>query len=280
MSEPRSREGKRRGHKLTAEKIVRLLELVVGTNGESGVRAIARLAGMDKSTVNRLLIQLQDLRIVESGVIAGRYIIGPRLFSLAAAVSARDDLWMAAKPTLERLAARFNETCYVAVLETGAYVFKNKVECTQPIRFVFELGQRLPLHAGAGGRAILMGMRREQMEEIIQRTTLEPLTTNTITDSESLRGQILRDRRRRYCVSIGERVVGGSAIASPFFGADGSCLGSVVFTCPAIRLDKSKIPEIGRAVLTASMQLSTRLGRPANQANYGSLAPVSRPRLD
>lgn len=244
----------------TAWKIVCLLEAVVASKQGIGVRELARATGIDKSAISRLFGQLQTIGVVEQAEATGRFTVGPRLFALSATIRERDTLWKATEPILTTLVQKFNETCYLATRERDMVIFREKIDCDQAIRYVIELGQASPLHAGAGGRAILAGMTTAEVEEFLATADLKGLTSDTITDPEELRHQISEDHRRRYSVSTGERVVGGSAVAAPYFTADGTCFGSIVFTCPRERFDVRRIPEIADAVVAASQDLSTRLG--------------------
>lgn len=244
----------------TALKVVQLLELLAARGDGIGVREVSRDTGMDKSAVSRLLDQLTELGMAGQSPVTGRYHAGPRLFALGATVHARDTLWQAAEPILRSLVARFNETCYLAIRDGDCVVFRDKVDCDHYIRYVIDADERSPLHAGAGGRAVLAGMPEAECEAVLARLTLTRLTANTITDRSELRRQVTEDRHRGYSISLGERVPEGSAIASPFHLPDGSCGGAVVLTCPAVRFDVRRAPEIADAVLGAGRGLSARVG--------------------
>jgi IclR family acetate operon transcriptional repressor len=244
----------------TAEKVVRLLELLAASRDGVGVREVSRETGMDKSAVSRLLDRLAQLTVAQQAPASGRYYAGPRLFALGATVHARDTLWQAAEPILRSLVARFNETCYLAIREGRDVVFREKVDCDHYLRYVIDAGERMPLHAGAGGRAVLAGVPPAEFERILAAMALPQLTPNTITDPAELRRQASEDRRRGYSVSMGERVPEGSAVAAPFLLPDGSCGGAVVLTCPAIRFDVRRVPEIADAVVAAGRSLSSRIG--------------------
>lgn len=244
----------------TASKLVSLLEALAAHEHGIGVRELARDTGIDKSAVSRLFDQLCDLGVAEQSEVSGRFRAGPRLFALAATIHGRDTMWEAAEPIVRTLAARFDETCYLATRELDQIMFREKVDCDHTVRYVIDVGERSPLHAGAGGRAILAGLSPEEFEEVVERTELVSVTSQTITDADELRRQIREDRSRGYSMSMGERVIGGCAIAAPFFSAGGLCRGSIVLTCPAQRFDVRLAPEIADAVRSASRQLSARLG--------------------
>lgn len=252
----------------TAAKLVRLLEALAAYEDGIGVRELERETGIDKSAISRLFDQLSDLDMATRAEVSGRFTVGPRLFALAATIHGRDTLWLAAEPVLRRLVARFNETCYLATRELDQIMFREKIDCDHTLRYVIDPGERVTLHAGAGGRAVLAGMPPDEVDEVLERIELTPLTSRTITDRDKLRRQAAKDRRRGYAMSTGERVVGGCAIAAPYFRADGTCRGSIVFTCPASRFNTRSAPEIAEAVVAAAQQLSRRLGyRPGDSSS-------------
>jgi DNA-binding IclR family transcriptional regulator len=244
----------------TVGRVVALLEAVATSEARTGVRALARQSGIDKSAVSRMLRQLSDLDMLEQTDDSGRYQIGPRFFAIAAAIASRDELWKAARPILERLVERYDETSYLAVRERDEVLFRERVECRQPIRYVIDLNRPSPLHAGSAGRAILSTLSDEEFERLVGRNQLQPVTPHTITDSAELRRLRDEDRRRGYTVSVAERSVGGCGLASPFFGNDGRCRGSLVMTMPHVRFELARVEEWGQAVRGAARELSVRLG--------------------
>lgn len=254
----------------TAEKAIVVLEALAAHDG-IGVREVARTERLDKSAVSRLLDQFVRLGVAERDPTGGRFRAGPRLFALGAAVHGRDTLWQAAEPILRELSGRFNETCYLATREGDEIVFRDKIDCDHHIRYVIDSGERGGLHAGAGGRAVLAGLPPAEVEQVLDRVELVRRTDRTLTDRDTLRRQVAEDRRRGYSLSMGERIVGGSAVAAPYFVAGGRCRGSIVFTCPDVRLDVARVPEIAEAVVGAARQLSARLGhRPSGAGEGGS----------
>lgn len=242
-------------------RVVALLEAVAAAESSVGVRELARLTGIDKSAVSRLLAQLLRLGMVDQAQdVQGRYTVGPRLFTISSMVSARDSLLVAARPILRGIADEVDETCYLSTVERDGYVLRDKADCNKPIRYFLEMGRPMPLNAGAGGRAVLSGMSAQQAAALLARVPLERVTERTVTEPDELLRLAEQDRVRGWSVSIGERVVGGSAIASPYFAADGSCRGALLLAIPSERLDEERIPELGRAVSAAARELSVRLG--------------------
>jgi IclR family acetate operon transcriptional repressor len=256
---PSARTAHRNRHN-TVAKVVMLLEALAAREEGIGVRELGRELGIDKSAISRLFEQFVELRVAEQDELSGRFRAGPALFSLAATVHGHDTLWRAAEPILRKLATTFNETCYLAIRDGDEIIFRDKVDCTHTVRYVIDPGERAPLHAGAGGRAVLMALGDDEVRRILKRTGLPAVTPHTITDPDQLLALLAADRKRHYAASRGERVPAGGAVAAPYFDASGRCLGSVVFTWPDQRYDPAEEPEIAAAVLRASEDLSRRLG--------------------
>lgn len=241
-------------------RIAAILDALATTDGGVGVRALARASGIDRSAVGRLLRQLADAGLAVPAEVPGRYAIGPRLFAIAGAVTSRDELRAAARPALEALGQRFNETSYLAVLEEERVVYRDVVESTQPIRYIAELGVPSPLHAGAAGRAILAALSDAAFDSWLATTDLLRLTPATVTDGSALTAVRAADRGRGYAASRGERIPGGAAVAAPFVDGTGRVRGSLVVTCPDGRLPATREAEIAAVLVVMARQLSWRLG--------------------
>lgn len=240
-------------------RAVTLLDLVSRSDAGVGVREAARLTGIDRSAVSRLLTQLDEMGWVTQERERGVYRVGPRLFAVGAAVRARDSIWKAAEPILQGVVDQYDETCYLTVRQGERMVFREKVDCSKRIRYVIDLGTTLDLTTGATGRAILSGMTDEEVGAILA-AGLVAHTGWTLTDPDAYRRQIAEDRRRGYSVSVRQWIDDGAGVASPFFDASGACAGALTLSCPADRLPADVIPGIGKTMLEAGRELSRRLG--------------------
>ena len=242
-----------------AARVTALIELV-GTHGsEIGPREAARLTGIDRSAVSRLLQQLETLEWVESDG-KGAYTVGPALLSVAAAVRQQDSLWKAARPLLEGLTDTYGETTYLAVLRhDNRLVFREKVDCAHRIRYVLDLNEPFPLTTGAAGRAILSALDDDEVDAVIAEG-LQAYTPDSVTDPDGYRALIAEDRRRGFSYSRSGWVSGGAGVAAPFFDAGATCRGAITLSAPIDRLPEDRAAVVGVAVADAAQALSARLG--------------------
>lgn len=192
---------------------------------------------------------------------AGRYVVGPQLYAMARSLTANDELASIARPILKRLVDDFNETAYVCTIDGDSLVIRQVVESTLPVRFVPSVNDRAPLHSASDGRAVLIGWPPERSRSFIRTASLVRFTPRTIADRGVLAAVVAADRRRGYTVSVCERTDSAAGVASPIFGADDTCLGSLVLALPADRLTKERSKELGEGVRAAAAELSARLGR-------------------
>lgn len=253
------------GLKSVVSKIIPILEAVASADDGIGVREIARRTGIDKSAVSRLLKQFQELNVVDQSEVSGRFYVGPRLEAIGAMMRDRNTVWSQAAPILRQLSERFDETCYLVMREGSQARFKERIDSRQTIRYVIEENEVSPLHAGAGGRAILAGMQPEEVDAYLAEATLGRVTDGTVTSKTAIRDMADRDRSRGHSVSAGERVVGGVGVAAPFFRADGYCMGAILWTCPALRRTDEAVEQACVEVTRAARELSRRLGAPSRE---------------
>ena len=166
------------------DRAVTVVEAVVRAGQPVGPRALARDTGIDRSAVGRILRQLSDL-----GVLAkenGTYHPGARLFTIGRVLSAQDTLQAAASAALSGLVAVYDETSYVCTLHGQSVVFLYECQSSKPLRYVVEIGKPVPLHAGAAGRAILLGLSEDDARQLLAAGPLVALTDATITSVDTL----------------------------------------------------------------------------------------------
>ncbi|UPK76359.1 IclR family transcriptional regulator [Nocardioidaceae bacterium SCSIO 66511] len=189
----------------------------------------------------------------------GTYAAGPTLFAVAAAVRQRDSLWRAAAPFLREIAAEHNETTYLTVRDGVRVVFTDQIESTHQLRYVVDLNKPYPLTTGAAGRAILGALTSDAIDRILDEG-LVAYTPQSIADPQAYRAQLAQDRELGYAYSASGWVVQGAGVASPYFDAEGECVGALTISAPVYRLDAAAAERLGPSVRSSANALSRRLG--------------------
>ncbi|MFC3244942.1 IclR family transcriptional regulator [Gordonia humi] len=186
-------------------RITTLLALIGRTEGGIGPREASRITGIDRSAISRIFNQLELLGWVQEVGERGTYTVGPEMFSVAAAVRERDSLGRAARPLLEMLTDRFDETSYLAVRHADHLIFEDRVDCTQRLRYVVEINEPFPIMTGAAGRAILSALPRDEATQLIA-SALPSAVSSTTADFEEYQSELNRDRSLGYAYSRGGKM--------------------------------------------------------------------------
>jgi DNA-binding IclR family transcriptional regulator len=236
---------------------------------ELGVGEVAVKLGLPKATAHRMLVTLADGGYLEQNSLNGKYRLGIRLFQLGFLVHNRAELRLEARPYLERLGAEIGESVYVSLLVGIHRVVIDKVESPHPIRHDIPLGEGLPVHAGASGKVLLAFLPPERLEQILSRLRLEKLSTQTITDPETLRKELAEIRRRGYAFSVDERFVGATGVAAPIFGVTGEVLAALGIAAPSSHLDAAKTLKVVELICGCAAEISRRMGYMAPSAEEG-----------
>jgi DNA-binding IclR family transcriptional regulator len=225
-----------------------------------GIREIAGALGMPPSTAYRVLVSLELHGLVESDS-SGRYHLGMDFFRLAWRATARLPIHRAALPPLRDLVAESNETALLGLLDATRMemMYVVQVESRQPLRYVVDLYEWLPLHAGSGGLGILAFLDETEWHKVFERG-LPAFTERTITDPERLVEELRAIRARGHVVSHGGRISGAVGVGAPVFGALGEVVADVVLTVPESRWDSERADHFAELVTACSDRISARLG--------------------
>lgn len=192
-----------------------------------------------KSTTLNIARTLVRRRLLDFDDSSKTYRIGYLLAGLASAMPQGGDLRSLARPHLERLGLDTREVVYLAVLEGHDIVFTEKIESSQPIRYIAQVGTRRPLHCTAGGKMCLALQPDAFLQQYIAEVGLKKYTAHTITAPAALRRHLEEIRRQGYAVSHGEFLEDLTGLSVPIRHpgqAPGSC--ALVVAGPSFRVRK------------------------------------------
>lgn len=210
---------------------------------------LAKQTGLHITTVQRLLVVL-----VENGFAvrySTGYTAGPAALSIAYAYLVSSPLTMIAQPVMQALSAECGLTSSLYVPVGSTRVLVARVEGSNPLRYTLPVGERLPLHVGAAGKAILAALDEPRRQELLDAVPDVRHADGTVLDIEAFRAELAEVRVRGMARSAGERVLGVTAVAAPILDGAGGVQGALGLTgpsdeFPADRVDRV-LPELRRA---------------------------------
>src|SRR4051812_19971576 len=193
----------------TVQRAIAVLHVLAESSVDLGNNEIAGRAGINGSTVSRLLSTLASDGLVSRDEATGYFRLGPRLVELGNAALARVDIREQCRSHLEALTAATGETTTLSVPYREGTITVDFVQSPSSVRSVAEVGRPSIAHATATGKFFLA------YTDSVTPTALAPYTDKTITDRTTLEAQIRQIRRRGWAEAVGERELGLNAIACP-----------------------------------------------------------------
>ena len=141
----------------TVMNAFRLLEVFDGAVA-IGVSDVARSLGLHKNNAFRLLATLEIAGYVQQSADNELYHLGPRCLELAHAFARNHPFASLARPVLEELVAETGETVHLGVLRGQEVAHLDGVLPSQLLLTGSRVGERLPAHCTAIGKALLIGV--------------------------------------------------------------------------------------------------------------------------
>jgi len=192
------------------------------------LKGLAERTGVTRSTVYRILNSLEAHGMVRQ-VDGARFILGPRLLSLASSVISPPIgrvVAERAQPHLDRLAATLGESSKVSVYDRGFVLVVAAASGNNPYALRAAVGQHLPIHAGAGSKVLLANLPAEEVERILA-GELKRFTALTLVDPDALRAEIALVRGRGWSRDGGEFAVSVNAFGAPIIDASGQVVAAI-----------------------------------------------------
>ena len=227
-------------------------------------------SGLPRATVHRLLSALRALGYVHYDPPTRQFRLGYKLLERGYLVAEQIDLRPVARPHLERLRDDTGETVSLQVVDGDEGVYVDKLEPLAGFRLWTRVGMRRPLHAGCSMKVLLAHLPPQRIEAILQRG-LPRLTRLTITNPDALRRDLATIRAQGYSVTFGESHDGVHGVAAPIRDHTGRVVASVSVLAPAVRIPRSRIPELIEKVTETARRISRDLGY------VGPAAPAADP---
>ena len=243
----------------TVEKALKLLDYFDETRPSIGLSALARLAGVDKATVLRMLQDMALAGLVEQDPVTREWRLGAGILRLARLREAAFPAAGVINPVLARLAEQTGETAHASLRAGSDLGTIGVVESTRSNRVYIEPGLVLPLHATASGLAYTAFARPETRAEVLARH-LAAHTATTPIDATALAARIDKVRACGYACADQTYEAEVYGIAMPLFGADGFACGALAVATPASRLDSALRSRILTALFEAAREATLGMG--------------------
>ena len=151
------------------ERAIDILEFVAA-HGREPVQLIniAKHAGLSQPTCANIIKALADRNYLENVSRKTGYILGAGAYQLTGSLSYNQDLIVAAKPIMEELTHKLNETSLLGVLRNNKRLIIQVVECDQDLQV--RPAVEADVFATASGRLLMASLPRKELDNLISAT--------------------------------------------------------------------------------------------------------------
>lgn len=238
--------------------IGRALEVLDCFDGKAplALTDIGLRTGLPESTLFRVLLTLEKHGYLEQAV-DGTYQLAAKL-RFGWLIEQGNALRDKARPELERLAHRFNETASLAYLYDDRIHVLDSIETYHEIRMSNRVGRVLPPHCSAMGKAITAFQDRELSDRILEVYGLSRRTEHSITDRGRLFEEFAEIRRTGIAWDREESTLGGICYAAAIRPEGLPVVAALSVSTPIVRMTPERDAETRQAVLDAALRVAEK----------------------
>jgi DNA-binding IclR family transcriptional regulator len=207
-----------------ANAIVAALE----AQAELTAAQIAEAVGEPVSSTYRLLQTLAAIDWVETGRRRGLFRLGIYFLRVGGRLEERLDVREASRALLRELRKETGWTSFLFIQRRTRGVCIERFDGGSVRSLAIQVGESLPLHHGAGPRAILAFLPVGEQRSIIEQFASDYHDPQwPAPDQDALRANITADHDRGYAISDEDVTPGIAAIGAPVFSHRGEVKGAV-----------------------------------------------------
>lgn len=197
------------------DKCFAIIDLLATSGTPLRISQLAERLGFNKSTVFNLAHTLVDLGLLEN--IGGNFNLGLGFYLLAKASRDRSDLISVIHPFLERICAETNLTVFLGMRSGLRAVILDRADSPVDLKISSNIGKRIPVLAGAAGKALLCQMPEEELDALLKQIPEKDFFHFTRTSKAEYKNALATTRQEGIATDYEEYLVGISALAVPLF---------------------------------------------------------------
>ena len=215
--------------------------------------------GLPKPTVHRLFNTAEDAGFLQRDIDGRSFGPGPRLRRLSVNTLSSQRLRTVRLSIPNGVVERMGETCNIAVPDREAMVYLDRIETKWPLRIQLPVGTKVPFHCTASGKMYLSSLNPRYLDRYLASRILEEHTSKTITDTATLKAELIKTRKRGYSTDDEEFMDGMVAVAVPIIDDQGRLVSTLSAHAPLQRNDLPALVANVEMLKTAADQLSELL---------------------
>jgi IclR family pca regulon transcriptional regulator len=202
---------------------------------------VATATGLARPTARRILLTLEELGYVRSA--GGSFSLTPRVLGLGVAYVRSMGLWDVARPHMERLVARTNESCSIAQLDGSDIVYVARVAVPKIVSLVVQIGTRFPALQTSLGKVQLAALSPEELEKTLAEPTRSGLVPRWQPGRAERDAELREVRARGWALTDEQLAPGIRSVAAPLRDGNGRVIAGINVNCHAAETSVERLIE-------------------------------------
>jgi DNA-binding IclR family transcriptional regulator len=236
-----------------------VLRLFASDRVEVTVTDAARVLGMPKSSVSRLLKSMRTAGLLTGAGDSPRYRLGNLLFEVVQAHRRNSALMDLADGELRVICEATRHTGYISILDSADVLVLRMLPGRQALRVVTPLGSRAAAFATSNGRALLARLPDEQVRALHPKRLLPPSPSAPASMAELLE-RLAKTRQTGWCQAVDEAIPGVHSIAAAVADATNEEALAFCVSFPVGHASDTEIRGMVGMVTDAARRIAERTG--------------------
>lgn len=200
------------------------------TDRPMSLTEIARAAGLDRSTTQRIVHTLRQLGYLQRDPHDRGYVPGIRIYDHIFDAMRLNGLLQQAVPLLLDLRRNVNERVDLSLIDDLRLVYAARLPPKREVLHAMLVGLSVPIYCTSSGWAVLSRLPEAEARDIIRRSDLRRYTARTLIDEDAILDKAAEAARQGYVIAEEQLLPGEIAIGAAVLGADGRPVAAVNVT--------------------------------------------------
>lgn len=210
------------------EALARGLEVITAFRPRQPVMSLSDVAtatGLARPTARRILLTLTELGYVRQQ--SGGFVLTPRVLDLGVAYVRSTGLWDVARPHLEWLVERTNESCSIAQLDGSDIVYVSRVSVPKIVTLAVQIGTRFPALPTSLGKVLLAALPPDEAARVVAEPSRSGLESVWHPGRAEWEAELREVRARGWAMTDEQLARGIRSVAAPLRDGSGRVVASV-----------------------------------------------------
>ena len=251
------------------QRAMDVLEVVGSSSEPVSLKKITEQVGLPKSTVYRLLSNLEARSYICCGS-DGFYRLGLTIYTLGQRAERGFELKRLTHRHMVKLNEFSRESVHLGVLEKDRVLYLDSVDSPHTVRLVAKVGGTNSVHCTSLGKALLIVHSDVQIQKILAEAGMAQRTPYTIATPDGFEKEMALVRKSGFALDDRESGDECFCIGAPIYNHLGQVIAAISISGPASRVSRyAAETQLAPKLLEVTKAISKSIGYHLDEASLG-----------